>query len=46
MEAVKDTESQHVENAESIDAEKNAIQRIQVSVSEQAYIRRKVWSLF
>lgn len=44
MEAVKDTESQHVEKTESIEAEKSAIQRIQVSVSEQAHIRRKVQS--
>lgn len=44
MNTIKDTESQHVENTESIEAEKTAIQRIQVSVSEQAQIRRKVQS--
>ena len=45
MNTIKDTESQHVENTEFIDVEKSAIQRIRVSVSEQAHIRRKVQSL-
>lgn len=39
MDANKNTESQHVRHAESIDAEKST-ERILVTVSEQAHIRK------
>lgn len=44
MDTVKKSDFQHLENVQSTDLDmEKGVQHIQVTVSEQAHIRKKVW---